>query len=146
MLLVQSLALAIAAISALVGTFTYRKNSRTKEAEFISQLHRDFFVEKTYKKIRDLLDSGEKSATLKIEELVAAESADFTDFLNFFELAAYFESCDTLSTEAVEATLGYYLNLFENSFQLRKYIKNPDKSFEYLYDYLSKRSGIGKED
>ncbi|MBB5065647.1 hypothetical protein [Granulicella mallensis] len=140
----SSLALAgvsaiVAAVSAGIAIRTYQKNTRTKEAEFISQLHRSFFVDETYKKIRNALDDDKKSASSKIDRLVSSESGEFTDFLNFFELAAYFESCGTLSAEAVEAMLGYYLNLLEENRLLRDYVKNPHKGFEYLDKLLSKR-------
>jgi hypothetical protein len=144
-LVIAFLSAAIACISVIVAVKTYRKSVRTKEAEFISQLHLDFFVEKTYKKIRDILDDDQEAASTIIDRLVKAESADFTDFLNFFELAAYFESCDTLSTEAVEAILGYYMNLFEENQSLREYIRNPRKSFEYLDSYLGKRRSRQKD-
>jgi len=136
---IAAISAAIATVSATLAIKTYRKNARTKEAEFISQLHRSFFVDTTYKKIRDTLDEDKEPTAAKIDRLVSVESGEFTDFLNFFELAAYFESCGTLSTEAVEAMLGYYLNLLDENRSLREYVKNPRKSFGYLDGYLSKR-------
>jgi hypothetical protein len=86
----SSLALAgvsaiVATASAIVAIGTYKKNARTKEAEFISQLHRSFFVDETYKKIRYTLDDDKEPAAARIDRLVLAESASFTDFLNFFK-------------------------------------------------------------
>ena len=129
----------IAGVSAIAAIKTYRKNARTKEAEFIYQLHRAFFVDGTYSEVREDIDDHAESATATVDRLVLTESGEFTDFLNFFELTAYFESCGTLSSEAVEAILGYYLNLFEGNPSLRDYVKNPDKGFEYLDRYLGKR-------
>jgi hypothetical protein len=129
----------IALVSAAAAIKTYRKNARTKEAEFVYQLHRAFFVDGTYSEVREDIDSNTESATATVDRLVLAESGKFTDFLNFFELTAYFESCDTLSSEAVEAILGYYLNLLEGNQRLREYVRNPNKGFEYLNSYLGKR-------
>ena len=138
-LILATVSVVIATISAVVALKTYRKNARTKEAEFISQFHHAFFVDGTYKKVRDILDDNKEASADKVERLVSSESADFTDFLNFFELAAYFESCGTLSVEAVEAVLGYYLNLLDQDRRLREYVKDPQKGFEYLDRFLSRR-------
>jgi len=129
----------VAAVSAAFAIATYQRNARTKEAEFISQLHRDFFVEETYKKVRETIDLAPGTALEVIDQMVEAESAEFTDFLNFFELAAYFKSRGILSKEALEAILAYYLNLFEKNMKLRAYISSSANSYGYLNTYLTDR-------
>ena len=80
--------LVIAIAGATVALNTYRRNATTKRAEFLTSLHKSFFVEKTYKRIREILDDDSPAGAAARETMVAEQSAAFTDFLNFFELIA----------------------------------------------------------
>jgi hypothetical protein len=118
---------------------TFRHGARTKAAEFLSRLHQQFFVEKTYKKIRAILDDDSQSATDALHRLVIDETADFTDFLNFFELVACMGHCRTLSRGDVEALLGYYLQILTEKAEIREYIHTKKNGFEYLDKLLTSR-------
>jgi hypothetical protein len=136
---VQAVGVIIATVSAVLALRTFRHGARTKAAEFLSRLHQQFFVEKTYKKIRGILDDDSRSAADALHRLVTEETADFTDFLNFFELVAYMGHCHTLSRGDVEALLGYYLQILTDKPELRQYIHNKKKGFEYLDELLTRR-------
>ena len=136
---VKVAAVIAASVSACFGIVTYRRSTRTKAAEFLSALHKDFFVEKTYKKTRDILDDESETAYSKLEAFVRDEPAEFTDFLNFFELVAYMGKCGTLSDADVEALLGYYLQILTDKPELRRYIHNRKKGFEHLDELLTRR-------
>ncbi|RXH54393.1 hypothetical protein [Granulicella sibirica] len=119
----------VASTAALVAAFGYRKNAKTRRAEFLCQLHKAFFEEKTYKDVRRALDG---TSGIAIAAFVAGESDEFTDFLNFFELVAYLRRQNNLSFEDVQSLLGYYLDLLNQDATLRQYIRDPRHGFEEL--------------
>ena len=121
--------LLVGGLAALIAAFGYRRNSRTRRAEFICQLHRSFFEDETYKSVRNSLDTEDEEA---ITAFVVTESEDFTDFLNFFKLVAYLQRQSNLDLEDVEALLGYYLSLLLQRPALRGYIRNRAHGFEEL--------------
>ena len=123
----------VASIAALVAAFSYRRNTKTRRAEFLCQLHKAFFEEKTYKDVRRTLDSA---SGLAVAAFVAGESDEFTDFLNFFELVAYLRRQNNLSSEDVQSLLGYYLGVLSRDATLRQYIRDPKHGFEELNGLL----------
>jgi hypothetical protein len=68
---------------ACVGLLTYWRGTRTKAAEFLAQLHKDFFVEETYKEVRTVLDDTTDAAHETLKAYINDQPAAFTDFLNF---------------------------------------------------------------
>lgn len=143
-LAVQAAALLVTAASAAFGLYTYWRSTRTKAAEFLSALHRAFFVEQTYRPVREILDDDSETAAGGIAHLVTDQPADFTDFLNFFELVAYMGKCGTLSEGDVEALLGYYLQILTDKPQLRGYVHNKKNNFEHLDKLLTRREARHK--
>ena len=130
-------AIAVAAVSAAYAIKAYAQNTKTKTGEFLTALHQSFFVEPTYKKIRDTLDQTAKPELARA--LVSEESSDFTDFLNFFELAAYMRKRGNLSSEDVEALLGYYLQILKTNTVVYGYICAEKNGFEHLKKLLTDR-------
>ena len=125
-------AIVIALVSAFAALLTYRRNSQTKRAEFLLELHKSFFVDETYKPLRTLMDDSDSLAQQKLQSEIAKESPEFTDFLNFFELIAYFRSSKTLRHRDVQALLGYYLDLMKNDLAISAYIGKKSTTFEHL--------------
>lgn len=144
-LCLAGISVATAIISAWYGIRTYQRNARTKAAEFLTQLHQAFFVDKTYKRVRQLLDIDQPEDSNRLQRLIAEESSDFTDFLNFFELVAYFVECGTLLEEDAEALLEYYLDILDSTPILRAYIGRPDRGFQHLNRLLHNRRQADKE-
>jgi hypothetical protein len=147
------LQLAIAALAAGIALFTYWRSTRTKAAELLARLHKDFFVDTTYKAVRKVMDDDGESADSMLERYIQEQPAEFTDFLNFFELVAYMGSryrpfgkrwlswfgSRMLSPADVNALLNYYLRLFLCKPALCTYIEDPANDFEHLDRLLKRR-------
>ena len=143
----DSTTIVLALVSAIVALSVYRRNSSTRRAEFLYDLHTSFFVNETYKAVRKVLDDTSEKAASKRSSFVDDEPEQFTDFLNFFELVAYLEQRGNLSLKDVEALLGYYLNLFEKNSDIRDYIRDTKNGFEQLNGLLDKlhpRTGVAR--
>jgi hypothetical protein len=131
--------LVIAALGVGFGLQTYRINAATRRAEFLVDLHRNFFIEDTYKPIRQVLDSESEQAIQKLVRFIQEEPENFIEFLNFFELVAYLCKCKNLAFEDVEALLGYYLRLLIRRKNVREYIRDKTRNgFEHLDALLDK--------
>jgi hypothetical protein len=130
--------LVVAIVAASVALVTYRRNAKTKRAEFLTSLHKSFFVEETYKKTREVLDDDSPSGEATREAMVAEQPAAFTDFLNFFELIAYFRTLGAYTEDDVKALLGYYLRLLKRSRCIYRYICDRKNDFEHLQALLGR--------
>ena len=128
-----------AAGAAVAAAMTYRRNERTKAAEFLLTLHRTFFVDSTYERMKRVLDCDGVAEEAELESMVREEPAYFTDFLNFFELVAYLTSIDTLTPEDREALLGYYLDRLTEKTAVFRYVKQKKHGFEHLRHLLVER-------
>ena len=126
----------ITLLAACIALATYRMNAKTRRAEFLTALHRDFFIEQHYRKIRDLVDEPRRSA--EVASLIAVQDSSLIDFLNFFEHAAYLVKVNVLSRADVEAGFGYYLRVLRQSSAVSAYIGDPSRSFEHLRNLLGK--------
>jgi hypothetical protein len=118
---------------------SYRRNSLTKRAEFLIGLHKTFFIDGAFRIMKTLLDSDEAADKTILARKVMQESMDFTDFLNFFELIAYFAESGALDREDADALLGYYLDLLTRNEVVYPYIRKQEKSFENLSRLLANR-------
>ncbi len=98
--IVQSLlgaaALIVAAASARLAIKTLKFNARTKSAEFLLTLHKAFFVEDTYKTVRQTIDDNTEASKTEVARYLREQPPEFTDFLNFFELMTYLSFQRTL--------------------------------------------------
>ncbi len=83
---------AVLTVSATVGLFTYVRSARTRRAESLVALHKSFFVDGTYTVVRESLDDDTEKGYANREAMVAppGPGPDLINFLNFFELVAYF--------------------------------------------------------
>ncbi len=134
----DALTLIVAIIVASIALVTYRRNAMTKRAEFLTSLHRSFFVEETYKRTREVLDDDSPKGETLREAMVADQTAAFTDFLNFFELIAYFRTLGAYKEDDVRALLGYYLRLLKRSRSVYRYICDRRNDFENLQALLAR--------
>jgi hypothetical protein len=74
----------VIAFSVACGSLlTYLRSTRTKAAEFLTQLHKDFFVEETYKEVRTAIDDNTDAARETVKRYIKDQPAEFADFLNF---------------------------------------------------------------
>jgi hypothetical protein len=74
-----------------------------------------------------------------VEQLVAKEGPQFTDYLNFFEFIAFLRTTEQLGDSEVEYLFGYYLNCLNRHADVRKYILNLENGYEGLAKLIGKR-------
>jgi len=139
---INGVGVTIGALSAAAAALAYVLNVRTKRAEFLIGLHKSFFADATgaYGQMKSLLDSGDASQNAALETVVREEKAEFTDFLNFFELIAYLAEIKALERDDAEALLGYYFDLLRNKPSVWAYIAARRNGFERLRHLLHERS------
>ncbi len=131
------LPLLISLFAGVISWRALRTTQRLNRAKFLYDLHQDFFVKPSYWAMRDALDAEADNAVLT--EAIARESNELAQFLNFFELVAYFEVTGQLKPEDVDALLGYYLGCFRHHFALCAYIRKEGNSFGNLNKLLDRR-------
>jgi len=136
--LAQTIAVAVGAVAACVALLTYRRNARLERARWISNLHAKFYEqESNLKAIREQLDCA--AGKPAVDTLVTNESAEFTDYLNFFEMMAYLKKSGQLDKEDVEAMFGYYLDCLSKHRIVVEYVQDETRGYEYLREHLAER-------
>jgi hypothetical protein len=116
---------------------SYRNSVKTERAKWLEKLYARFYEDNLeLKKVRDILDSDEADSE-QVKALVREESANFTDYLNFFEFVAYLKDQKHLSQSDIEAIFQYYIDCLSKHPSVRAYINKHYKGFEYLRKLLS---------
>jgi hypothetical protein len=121
-------------VAALWAVLVYRSNARRERARWADALYSRFYVEKDLKKVRDLLDCDTDDP--KVVELVKKDSADWTDYLNFFEFVQYLRASKQLSEKDVQALFGYYIDCLKKHQATMAYISDSRNGFEHLRKLL----------
>jgi hypothetical protein len=136
---VGTILLALAASYAGVQAIKeYRERSKSERMSHLSDFFEKFYENRRFKRIRQKIDYGEFS---EIKALLEKDSSskpefdqeerdlfdDFTDYLNFFEMIAYWKECDQIREDEMKAMFDYYM---------RGLAEIPDA--DYLMDYLKK--------
>lgn len=122
-------------IAAVAALWTYRSNSRRERAKWAVQLYDKFYETDHYKPIREKLDCAPDAAA-DVVQLVTQESAEFTDYLNFFEMVSYLAKSRQLSKDDVLSLFQYYLQCLKRHDSVINYLENKDKGFEQLSGFL----------
>jgi len=128
----------IASVAVIFAYYTYRKNSRLEQARWASNFYEKFYETDRYKEVRNLLDCP--TDLTKVNNLIEAESPEFTDYLNFFEHIVIFTESGQLNKQDVEDSFGYYLNCLDKLEKVKEYIDNKEKGYEKLSKYLGART------
>jgi len=84
--------------------------------------------------MRNLLDCEANGPPIQC--LVNEEGSDFTDYLNFFELAVYLSETKQISKADVNGLFQYYLNCLNRHDAVKNYLNNDDNGFEQLKRFL----------
>ena len=134
----------VAIVAPLAALLTYRKNAKTKRAEWLSTLHAKFFEATTYKRIRSIIDyEPPELATLRecISNGDYNELAElFVDYLNFFEFIASLWRLKQLKTKEVAMSFEYYLdNLVRHKFITDFIAAHGFENLRSLLDALASR-------
>ncbi len=124
----------VAIVGVIVAVFTYRANARRERAKWAVQLFEKFYESDQYKHVRDLLDSEDDKPA---DDLVKGQAAEFTDYLNFFELVAYMTAIGQIDSSDVLALFHYYLRSLKRHRSVMRYLNNPETGFERLSKLLN---------
>jgi len=108
----------VAVVAAIIALVTYRKNGKTKRAEWLLTLHAKFFESANYKRIRGILDY-EQPELATLRECVSSGNYNelselLVDYLNFFQFIASLWKMGQLDIEEVALLFEYYLNNLAN--------------------------------
>jgi len=122
-------------VLAVLAFLTYRTNSLRERARWAVQLYEKFYEKKDYKCLRGAL---ERDADPKaVQELVRKESAEFTDYLNFFEMVTGLAETKQLSRDDVLRLFQYYLQCLKRHDAVMRYINDPRNGYETLREFLA---------
>ena len=136
---IKALAALLGAGAGIAAILVYHSNSRLQRAKWLAELYEKFYERSELKQIRTLLDCG-ASDSAAVSALVRDESAEFTDYLNFFEFVAVLGRSRQLRKEEIEDLFGYYLNCLEKCRDVRSYISDKTKGYEQLDKLLHERA------
>ncbi|HEV2417146.1 MAG TPA: hypothetical protein VGX94_05040 [Terriglobia bacterium] len=126
-------------IAGLWAPWTYRQSVRLERSKWMKELYEKFYERSDLKQVRDLLDGGDQT---KIEKLVDEESANFTDYLNFFEFLAYLWKSKQIGLDEIKGIFEYYLRNLKQNESAAGYIAERANGFEQLQKLLET---IGQE-
>ena len=132
----QIVSYCVGAIAAILAVVTYRANARKERAKWTVQLYEKFYETQHYKRLREELDCDANAAS--VATLVTDEGSDFTDHLNFFEMVTILVRTGQLAKSDVLNFFQYYLQCLKRHQEVMRYLKNPDKGFESLSEFLRK--------
>lgn len=128
----------VAAIAAGVAVVVFYRNSSLERAKWASTLYDKFYGSAGHRSVCDSLDS--KADNQAVNDIVAAETSAFTDYLNFFEYVGFLVKVNQLDYDHVETLFGYYLSCMDRHRSVKNYINNRENSFEELQHLLLRRS------
>jgi L-amino acid N-acyltransferase YncA len=111
----------VGAFAAFAASLNYRKSSRVERAKWLAELYDKFYERDLLKPIRATLDCSANEGD-SVDTMVQGETAEFTDYLNFFEFVAYLRASGQLSKGDVEAMFGYYIECLRRHASVRKYV------------------------
>jgi hypothetical protein len=148
---VGTIALALAALYAgLQAVREYGSRTKSEHMRSLSAFFREFYENTRFRRIRQKIDFGEFSEIKALLEKDNAENPDFdqvekelfddfTDYLNFFEMVAYWIKCGQIAEDEAKAMFDYYLRRlveFPDGSYLLRYLR--EAGFEYLSELLVK--------
>ena len=120
---------AVGGVTAIVAVYTFWKNARLRQAEWLKTLHAQFYESDRYGKIRRILDyrpQDELDALKAAVQRGDGTSEDFALYLNFFELIASLWKLRQLDLREVKMLFEYYVRLFD------------EKDLQFVRDYIKK--------
>lgn len=142
----------VGALTAYFGVKGYREKTQVEKAKWLSDLFRQFFVDRTFKAIRQRIDFDDLEP---IRDLIAKEMVwhhhkapvafsesernlldAFTDYLNFFEFVGLLQRNGRLTDDDIEWLFDYYIKRLvevDTDNQIRLYLKSLNfQNFDHL--------------
>lgn len=166
------LALAIGGCTAFFAVREYREKGQVAKAKWLSDLFRQFFVDATFKYIRQKIDFDDLE---EIRRLIIRELAwhklgipetfndterdmldKFTDFLNFFEFVGLLQKNGRLTDEDIGSLFDYYITriveidrdnqirLYLNALKFRNLNHLLNRVSDYLFVYGTLKQGFSR--
>ncbi len=123
-----ALATGTGAIGALLA---YRRSLRTKRAEWLGALQRQFFESDKYEKLRYILDYRIEPDYSELRDAIRRDVyhdlvPDFWRYLNFFEFIATLHNAGELTTDELAGLFGYDLSLIKTREFIAQEIASPE--------------------
>ncbi len=119
-------------VTALVAVSVYLRNSKLERAKWSLSLYEKFYEQSNLKEIRDILDNEPDHE--RVVSLVLEGSANFTDYLNFFEFMAFLERDKQLKRAEVKALFDYYLKCLNRHPRVLNFVR--ENGYEDLQKLL----------
>lgn len=126
-----------AATGVFIGGLSYRKQAKTKRAEWLKALFEKFYEKEEFKDVRRWIESGEIESKINIDTTVSKEEEKIADYLNFFEFIATLKADNQLKRRDVLNLFEYYLRKIKASEGCMDWINNEAYGFEKLRNLLS---------
>ncbi|HLJ91400.1 MAG TPA: gamma-glutamylcyclotransferase family protein [Candidatus Angelobacter sp.] len=146
-----------AAYAAYAAISEYREKTQIEKTKWLSDLFKQFFIDRTFKPIRQKIDFNEMD---DIRELLTREIAwhlhstpevfsqpekdlldEFTDYLNFLEFVGLLRKMGRLTDQDIESLFDYYIRRFvevDSDNKIRRYLRYL--GFENLNHLLNRVS------
>lgn len=134
---IDVIAKAFAATGVFIGGLSYRKQTKTKRAEWLKALFEKFYEKEEFKEVRKWIESGEIESKIHLDPSVSKEEEKIADYLNFFEFIATLKTDNQLKRKDVLNLFEYYLKKIKTSEKCMLWVNNEDYGFEKLRNLLS---------
>jgi len=134
--------LALAVIGGGWALWIYSRDMKRRRAEWLTSLHKKFYEEPQYKRIRYLLDY-KPAEYHELREMVEGAGEDprieeLVDYLNFLEFVGSLWERRQLSMKDIRTLFDYYLRNLKEHTWVRRYIEKKANGFEKLVILLRK--------
>ena len=129
------------AIGGLFAARTYMRDSSLKRVEWLERLHEKFYVEDTYKYVRQLLDYESEDDFSSFQSAISSrkwteEQEQLVDYLNFFHFISAVWTKGHLKQHEIKLLFDYYLGLLVKHDFLVQYMQR--ENFDNLLNMLTK--------
>jgi len=144
---IELAALAGAAVGSAWSISIYRRNAKTRRAEWLYSLYSKFFEDDYYKKTRQLLDYRPEEELQQLyrglREGCHPELCErLVDYLNFFEFIAGLWKMGQLTLDEIKMLFDYYLGLIRTHPPVMEFVES--QGFENLQRLLAVQGGKGQ--
>lgn len=145
-LVFKIVALVISGVGAALALWSYRRSTSMRRAEWLYSLHKEFYQEDRYRRIRRVIDYEDDEYEQLREDIEDPNAEryelleDLVDYLNFFEFLSGLVRLRQLKDEELKMLFEYYLNRLADMEFLRIYIR--DTGFEETFRFLVKLGRI----
>ena len=130
---------AVALIALILGYPEYKKQSRTRRAEFYVKMQEAFLTNAGFQRIRTLLFSGDASSEKKLKRIPKIQR---NDYAGFFEDLAILASNDLVSIQVIGYMFGQDLLKCHQSTEFWHDFIRDEASWKVLNDFVIKISKV----